>query len=65
MAQAATEGGKVRLNGARVVKPGHAVRPGDVLTLALGGRVTVVKVLALAERRGGAEKARSLYEIAG
>jgi ribosome-associated heat shock protein Hsp15 len=61
-AQEATEAGKIRLNGARVKKPGHAVRPGDVLTLALGGTVRVVKVTAVAERRGGAEDARLLYE---
>lgn len=62
-AQKATEAGKVRLNGARVKKPGHVVRPGDVLTLALGGSVRVVKVLQLTERRGGAPQARNLYEI--
>lgn len=62
-AQQVTEKGKVRLNGARVQKPGHAVRPGDVLTLALGGQVRVVRVLALAERRGSAPEAQQLYEI--
>jgi ribosome-associated heat shock protein Hsp15 len=62
-AQEATEAGKIRLNGAKVRKPGHSVRPGDLLTLALGGTVRVVRVLALAERRGGAEEARNLYEI--
>ena len=62
-AQDVTEKGKVRLNGARMHKPGHAVRPGDILTLALGGQVRVVRVLALAERRGGADEARLLYEI--
>jgi ribosome-associated heat shock protein Hsp15 len=62
-AQDVTEAGKVRLNGTKVRKPGHVVRPGDVLTLALGGTVRVVKVVALAERRGGAPQARTLYEI--
>jgi len=62
-AQDVTEAGKVRLNGAKVRKPGHVIRPGDVLTLALGGTVRVVKVVALAERRGGAPQARTLYEI--
>ena len=62
-AQEVTQAGKVRLNGARVKKPGHAVRPGDVLTLALGGTVRVVKILGLAERRGGAAQARNLYEM--
>jgi ribosome-associated heat shock protein Hsp15 len=61
-AQAVIAAGKVRLNGARTRKPGHAVRLGDILTLALGGRVRAVKVLGLAERRGGAPEAALLYE---
>lgn len=60
-AQGVIEGDKVRLNGARVRKPGHVVRPGDVLTLALGGSVQVVTILALAERRGAAPAAQALY----
>ena len=68
LAQAAAQGGKVRLNGARIDKPGHAVKPGDVLTLvgSLGGRggqVMAVRIVALAERRGPATEARNLYEI--
>lgn len=60
-ARGAIAAGKIRLNGVRVEKPGHALRPGDTLTLALGGTVRVVTVLALAERRGPA--APGLYEI--
>ena len=68
MAQAAASAGKVRLNGVRVDKPGHAIKPGDVLTMArpVGGRgaeIMAVRVLALAERRGPASEARNLYEI--
>lgn len=62
LAQAVTEKGKIRLNGARVEKPGHAVRPGDVLTLALGGQVRVVRVTGLGTRRGGVQEAQGLYE---
>jgi ribosome-associated heat shock protein Hsp15 len=47
-----------------VAKPGHVVRPGDILTLGKGADVLVVRVLALAERRGSASEARQLYEIA-
>ena len=61
-AQDVIAAGKIRLNGARVAKPGHAVRPGDVLTVALGGRVAVVKVLSLAGRREAPTLARGLYE---
>jgi ribosome-associated heat shock protein Hsp15 len=63
LAQAAAQAGKVRLNGARVEKPGHAVKPGDVLTLGRGGQVMAVRIVALAERRGPATEARNLYEI--
>ncbi len=62
LAQAAIEGGKVRIHGQRVRKPGHVLRPGDVLTLTLGGIVRVVRVLDVAERRGGVEAAQALFE---
>ena len=63
LAQAATAVGRVRLNGIRIDKPGHALKPGDVLTLGKGGQVVAVRVLALAERRGPAPEARTLYEV--
>ncbi|HWF63642.1 MAG TPA: RNA-binding S4 domain-containing protein [Rhizomicrobium sp.] len=63
MAQAAASAGKVRLNGVRVEKPGHLLRPGDILTLGRGGEIVALKVLALAERRGPATQAQRLYEI--
>ena len=63
LAQAAASAGKVRLNGVRVEKPGHLLRPGDVLTLGRGGEIVALKVLALAERRGPATEAQRLYEI--
>ncbi len=63
VAQAAVTGGRVRLNGRRVDKPGHAIKPGDVLTLGKGAQVLAVRVLALAERRGSATEAQRLYEI--
>jgi ribosome-associated heat shock protein Hsp15 len=47
----------------KVDKPGHALKPGDVLTLGKGGQVIAVRVLALAERRGPAPEARTLYEV--
>ena len=62
-AQTAAAEGKVRLNGVRVSKPGHAIRCGDVLTLGKGAQVLAVRVLALAERRGAATEAQGLYEI--
>jgi ribosome-associated heat shock protein Hsp15 len=60
LAARAVEGG-VRVNGQRTVKPGAAVRPGDVLTFVQAGRVRVVEVLDPGERRGPAVEARALY----
>ena len=54
--------GKIRVNRERVIKPSHMVQAGDVITAALAGRVRVVRVLVLAERRGPPAEARTLYE---
>jgi ribosome-associated heat shock protein Hsp15 len=56
------EGGHIRVNKERVAKPGQTVKPNDVLTLAIAGRVKVVRVLGEAERRGPASIASQLYE---
>ena len=61
-AAALVEAGHVRLNGARETAPGHAVKAGDVLTIALDRGVRVLKVLGFSERRGDAAAARVLYE---
>jgi ribosome-associated heat shock protein Hsp15 len=66
LAAAIVSQGQVRLNKVKVGKPSHEVGPGDVLTLAMHGRVRVIKVLAIATRRGPASEAQTLYEdIAG
>lgn len=57
------EKGRVRVNGARVTKPGKSIMPGVVLTFVQGDAVRVVRVLALAERRGPASEAQQLYEV--
>ena len=56
------EKGHVRVNGVRETAPGHAVKPGDVLTIALDRSVRVLKVIGFSERRGDASAARVLYE---
>lgn len=53
--------GKVRLNSERVAKPSVTVTVGDTLTFPTGDRIRVVKVLALATRRGPAPEAQALY----
>jgi ribosome-associated heat shock protein Hsp15 len=54
--------GYVRVNGARIEAPGRMVRAGDVITVALDRDVRVLKVKGIAERRGPAPTAVSLYE---
>ena len=56
------EAGKVRVNGARALKPSRLVQAGDVVTASWLGKLTVVRVLGSAERRGPASLARALYE---
>lgn len=59
--------GRVRINGAKAVRPGQTVRVGDVLTIALGqsgsprGRVRLLRIEAIAERRGPAAAAAGLF----
>lgn len=64
-AAAFVEAGRVRVTHAgvqsRVDRPGRAVRAGDELVFAMGGRVTAVRIEALGRRRGPADEARTLY----
>lgn len=55
------EKSRVRINGQRNKKPGHAVREGDVLTFAQGDAIRVIRVLHLGVRRGPATEAQGLY----
>ena len=56
------ERGQVRINRQPTDKPHAKLRPGDVVTLALPQSVRVLRVLALAARRGPAPEARSLFD---
>jgi ribosome-associated heat shock protein Hsp15 len=60
-AAALVESGHVRVNGNREKSPGHGIKLGDVLTVALDRTVRVMKVESFAERRGDASAARLLY----
>ena len=60
-AAALVEAGHVRINGVREKAPGHGVKPGDVLTIALEREVKVLRILANGERRGPYSEARLLY----
>ncbi len=54
--------GAVRINAVRVTKPSTSVRVGDGLSFAQGGRVRVIRIRALGERRGPASEAITLYD---
>jgi ribosome-associated heat shock protein Hsp15 len=57
------EDGLIRINRQPTDKAHARLRPGDVLTLPLPrAGVRVIRVLALATRRGPAPEARLLYE---
>ena len=62
LAAGLAESGHLRINAQPCRKPGHGVTPGDVLTFPQGGRIRVVRILALSERRGPAPEAQALYE---
>ena len=56
------QSGRVRVNRRPVQKAHHILRVGDVLTFPQAGAIRVVRVEALAERRGPAPEAARLYE---
>ena len=60
LAQAAVTGGKVKLHDERV-KPAKDVRAGDVLAIHVGEFEWSITVRALAQSRGPADLARTLY----
>lgn len=65
LATRAVQEGRVRINGARVLKPAAPVGPGDGLTMVIGGVVRVVRIRGLGARRGPAAEARLLYDELG
>ncbi|MFP4146949.1 MAG: RNA-binding S4 domain-containing protein [Halorhodospira sp.] len=61
LAVEAVQGGKVELDGGKA-KPGRGVRPGDRLTITKGQQRFEVIVRDVAEERGPARVAETLYE---
>jgi len=61
IAAEAVKGGHVEINGRRV-PPGRKLAVGDRIELTIGGVPRVVLVRGLAERRGPASIAQTLYE---
>jgi ribosome-associated heat shock protein Hsp15 len=64
-AQRLAVSGHVRLNREKVRTASQLVRVGDVLTLGVGGGVRVIRIVAIAERRGSFQEAQRLYESEG
>ena len=62
VAQAMAERGIMRLNGRRIDRAHSPVRVGDLITLAQGQRIRVVRVRNLPQRRGPASEAEACYE---
>lgn len=54
--------GRLRINREKNETAAHLVQAGDVLTISLPGRIRIVRVRAIAERRGSATEAAGLYE---
>ena len=65
LAQAVIDTGYVRIDGRPVEKVSEEVRIGSVVALPLHGRVRILRVLPLPERRGPASEARLCYEELG
>ena len=61
-AQALVEEGKVRADGRRLIKSSDEVKAGAVLSLPLNGKVRIVRILSLPNRRGPPAEARAHYE---
>lgn len=61
VAAEAVGGGKVHVNGRRV-KPAHAVKVGDTVSITRAGFEFECRVLSLPQRRGAAPIAQACYE---
>ncbi|MFC3568684.1 S4 domain-containing protein [Paracoccus sp. TOH] len=62
LAADAIAGGGIRVNGQPCSKPAQPVRHGDTVTVSAHGRVRVLRLRLLGERRGPASEAAGLYE---
>jgi len=62
LAQKLIESGAVRVNAARTLSSDHRVGAGDVLTMTVGPRLLVWRILDPGNRRGPAAEAALLYE---
>lgn len=61
LAQERIEAGHIRVNGRRIERSSQTAGCGDILTIPLGNKVTVIELLAIPVRRGPAPEAQSCY----
>ena len=61
LAQQLAEGGRIRLSGRLIDRSHAAVKIGDVLSFAVHGKVRVIRIDAIPDRRGPPAEARVLY----
>jgi ribosome-associated heat shock protein Hsp15 len=61
-AQGLIASGQVRVNRLRALRSSQDLDIGDILTIAAGSRIRVLKVAGFAQRRGPPGAARLLYE---
>ena len=62
LAAGLVDDGRVRINRAKAAKPSQTVKPGDVLTITVGPRLRILKVVGIGNRRGPSAEAQMLYE---
>ena len=62
LAQKLIEAGSVRVNAERTLASDHRVGPGDVLTMTIGRRLLVWRIVDGGLRRGPASEATLLYD---
>lgn len=61
LAQSQVTAGKIRVNSERISKANHSVKPGDVLTFVKADKVLIIEIVQIANRRGPASEAQTLY----
>jgi ribosome-associated heat shock protein Hsp15 len=62
LAASVVTAGHLRIDAHRIAKASHAVRVGHTLTFPQGRAIRVIRIVALATRRGPASEAQALYE---
>ena len=54
--------GRIRINSRRVVKSHYSLKEGDILTLAQGKKIRVIRIVTMPDRRGPASEAQECYK---